>query len=205
MKNQADKHRSEREYQVGDMVYLKLQPYVHTYVAVRANHKLAYKYFGPFEILQRVGNIAYKLKLPESAAVHPVFHVSQLKPSLHSRHLVSSSLPVVPDAIRFPVQVIQRRVIARGGAQVPQVLIRCSWCDAALDTWEDEFDVRRRFPRAAAWGQATNQDRGNVSIQTDEADDGAKKTDIQKAKEEVILGQRVWWPNARYPKEMWSS
>jgi hypothetical protein len=126
MKNQADKHRSEREYQVGDMVYLKLQPYVHTYVAVRANHKLAYKYFGPFEILQRVGNIAYKLKLPESAAVHPVFHVSQLKPSLHSRHLVSSSLPVVPDAIRFPVQVIQRRVIARGGAQVPQVLIRCS-------------------------------------------------------------------------------
>ena len=164
---------------MGDMVYLKLQPYVQTSVVVRANHKLVYKYFGPFEILQRVGNVAYKLKLPESAAVHPVFHVSQLKPSLHPRHLVSSSLPVVPDAIRFPVQVIQRRVIARGGAQVPQVLIRWSGCDAALDTWEDEFDVRRRFPRAAAWGQAANQDQGNVSIQTDEADDGAKKTDIQ--------------------------
>lgn len=84
------------------------------------------------------------------------------------------------------------------------MLIRWSGCDAALDTWEDEFDVRRRFPRAAAWGQAANQDQGNVSIQTDEADDGAKKTDIQKAKE-VVLGQRVRRPNVRYPKEMWSS
>jgi hypothetical protein len=44
-----------------------------------------------------------------------------------------------------------------------------------------------------------------VSIQTDGADDGTKKTDIQKAKEEVVLGQRVRRPNVRYLKEMWSS
>jgi hypothetical protein len=164
MKNQADKRRSDREYQVGDMVYLRLQPYVQSSVAVRANHKLAYKYFGPFEILQRVGKVAYKLKLPESASVHHVFHVSQLKPSLHPSCLVSKSLPVIPDTLRVPVQIIQHRVITRGGTQVPQVLVRWSGCDAALDTWEDEFDIRRRFPRAAAWGQAANQDRRNVSI-----------------------------------------
>jgi hypothetical protein len=64
---------------LGDMVYLKLQPYVQTSVAARASHKLSYKYFGPFEILQKIGQVAYKLKLLESATVHHVFHVLQLR------------------------------------------------------------------------------------------------------------------------------
>lgn len=47
MKQQADKGRIEREFSVGDLVYVKLQPYVQTSVATRANHKLSFKYFGP--------------------------------------------------------------------------------------------------------------------------------------------------------------
>lgn len=76
MKQQADKGRIEREFSVGDSVYVKLQPYVQTSVATRANHKLSFKYFGPFPIVQRVGKVAYKLQLPDSAVIHPVFHVS---------------------------------------------------------------------------------------------------------------------------------
>lgn len=45
---QADKHRPEREYQVGDYVYVKLQPYKQTSVELKTRHKLAAKYFGPF-------------------------------------------------------------------------------------------------------------------------------------------------------------
>jgi hypothetical protein len=111
---------------------------------------------------------------------------------------VSKSLPVIPDTLHVPVQIIQHRVITRGGTQVPQVLVRWSGCDAALDTWEDEFDIRRRFPRAAAWGQAANQDRGNVSIQT-------KEGEAQKGKQAVELGRRVRKPNTRYPEDVWSS
>ena len=82
IKAQADKGRSDREFNVGDSVYLKLQPYVQTSVATRANHKLSFKYFGPYKMLQLVGKAGYKLLLPPTSAIHPIFYLSQLKQSL---------------------------------------------------------------------------------------------------------------------------
>jgi hypothetical protein len=76
MKKQANKNRSERKFKVGDMVFLKLQPYVQSSLAHRSNLKLSFKFFGPFKVLARVGYVAYKLELPSTAAIHPVFHVS---------------------------------------------------------------------------------------------------------------------------------
>ena len=76
MKHQADKHRSEHIFSVGDLVYLKLQSYIQTSIAARGNQKLAFRFFGPFKILQRIGKVAYKLDLPSDAKIHPVVHVS---------------------------------------------------------------------------------------------------------------------------------
>ena len=55
MKLFADGKRSDRSFQVGDWVYLKLQPYVQTTLAIRANAKLAFRFFGPFLVEQKVG------------------------------------------------------------------------------------------------------------------------------------------------------
>lgn len=79
MKRQADRHRSERGFDMGDLVLLKLQPYVQSSLAPRSHQKLAFHYFGPFRVLARVGSIAYRLELPSHSAIHLVFHVSQLK------------------------------------------------------------------------------------------------------------------------------
>jgi ribosomal protein L21E len=79
MKHQADTHQYERSFEVGDRVYLKLQPHVQSSVAFRSNQKLAFRYYGPFTIVQKVGLVAYKLDLPEGSKIHSLVHVSLLK------------------------------------------------------------------------------------------------------------------------------
>lgn len=80
MKSQADKKRRDVQFAIGDLVLVKLQPYRQSSTALRKNQKLGMRYFSPFPIVDKVGSVAYKLRLPPTAKIHPVFHVSQLKP-----------------------------------------------------------------------------------------------------------------------------
>jgi len=117
MKEQADKKRSERTFQTGDWVYLKLQPYVQSSLAPRANQKLSFKFFGPFQIAARVGSVAYRLILPPTSQIHPVFHVSQLKQALPVKHQVAE-LPSSLTGLQVPEQVLQRRVSSSDSSAV---------------------------------------------------------------------------------------
>ena len=67
MKFYADSKRTEREFTVGDWVYLRLQPYRQATEALCRNLKLAPRFFGQFQVLARIGSVAYRLQLPPSS------------------------------------------------------------------------------------------------------------------------------------------
>lgn len=161
MKNQADKALSERQFAVGDWVYLKLQPYVQTSLAHRANQKLAFKFFGPFQVLHKANDVAYKLQLPETSAIHPVFHASQLKTAVPSSHTVAD-LPQAFEGLQIPMKILQRRVRATNHDVTPQVLVQWSNLPRSLATWEDTEALHQCFPRAPAWGQVGLRQGGDV-------------------------------------------
>jgi hypothetical protein len=76
MKQMADRGRTPREFQVGEFVLFKLQPYAQKIVVNRPYPKLSFKFFGPFKIVARIGVVAYRLELPKNTQIHPVFYVS---------------------------------------------------------------------------------------------------------------------------------
>lgn len=73
MKHYVDTKRKFAEFKVGVMVLVKLQPYRKHSLSLHQNQKLGLRYFGPFPILERIGDVAYKVLLPPSAKIHHVF------------------------------------------------------------------------------------------------------------------------------------
>jgi Chromo (CHRromatin Organisation MOdifier) domain len=150
MKKFSDKKRSERKFSVGDWVYLKLQPYRQVFIQGKiGTHKLKPKYYGPFEIFKKIGAVAYKLNLPAGSAIHPVFHVSQLK-KCHGQHSnVSGTLPLIGTGgqIRIePIEILDRRLTKRNNKAVAEVLVRWSNLDTEESTWEEFEYLCKQFP-----------------------------------------------------------
>ena len=78
-KSYVDKHRREMEYEVGEKVFLKVSPWKGI-IRFGRQEKLSPRYIGPYEILERVGPLAYRLALPqELSQIHYVFHVFMLR------------------------------------------------------------------------------------------------------------------------------
>lgn len=165
-KHFADKKRSDRQFAEGEMVYLRLQPYAQSSVVNRPCPKLALKYFGPFKVLEKVGNAAYKLELPRGSMVHPVFHVSQLKGHVPDHTPVFTTLPVPLDLSApgvIPEEILDRRLVKKGNASYLQILVKWSSIPAASATWEDYQVLKERYPDAPAWGHAGSSGGGIVS------------------------------------------
>lgn len=151
---------------MGDWIFLKLQPYVQQSVAQRASHKLSFKFFGPYKVLQKVGVVAYKLQLPPSSHVHPVVHVSQLKKALGPGEQVQTELPSLsPDAIAElqPLMVLDERLVRRGHKLSAQVRVSWQKLPESYTTWEELHSIHRLHPDAPAWGHAASQGGGIVT------------------------------------------
>ncbi|WVZ62139.1 hypothetical protein U9M48_011919 [Paspalum notatum var. saurae] len=124
MKQYADQNRTEHSFQVGEQVLLKLQPYAQSSVINRPFPKLSLKYYGPYTVQEKVGAVAYRLNLPAGCSVHPVFHISQLKPYTPDFTPVYTDMPTIPDLDQPMVQpesILERRLVKRGNAAIPQL------------------------------------------------------------------------------------
>lgn len=122
MVQKANAHRRELQLEVGDRVLMKLQPFRQTSVVNRPFRKLAMWYFGPFTVLERIGAVAYRLELLERSRIHPIFHISLLKPCKGSEVVEPVLIPldnVGSHPIVQPVAICALRTILRQGHIIP--------------------------------------------------------------------------------------
>ncbi|KAI3819010.1 hypothetical protein L1987_12832 [Smallanthus sonchifolius] len=149
-KSYADKRRKPLEFQVGDMVLLKVSPWKGV-VRFGKKGKLAPRYVGPFKILERVGKVAYKLDLPsELINVHPTFHVSNLKKCLPDENL---HIPLdevrIDERMHFvekPVEIMDREVKKLKRSRILIVKVRWESKRGPDFTWEREDQMKTKYP-----------------------------------------------------------
>ncbi|KAL7113985.1 hypothetical protein ACP275_04G093400 [Erythranthe tilingii] len=149
MKRFADTRRSERIFQEGDWVYLKLKPYKQLSLRKSRVWKLAPKFCGPFMVLKKIGEVAYELQLPRDAKVHPIFHVSQLKRKVGKTDSVVENIPALDDKNQFlliPEKVIERRLAKKNNAAVTQWLVQWAHLPVEEASWEDAEEMMVKFP-----------------------------------------------------------
>ncbi|KAD6796327.1 hypothetical protein E3N88_07223 [Mikania micrantha] len=149
-KSYADKRRKPLEFQVGDRVMLKASPWKGV-VRFGAKGKLAPRYVGPFEITQRIGPGAYKLRLPdEFSGVHDVFHVSNLKRCLADESLIIRLEEIqVNEQLHFieeHVEIMDREVKRLKRSRIPIVKVRWNSKRGPEFTWEREDHMKTKYP-----------------------------------------------------------
>jgi hypothetical protein len=83
-------NRVEHTFEVGDLVFLKLQPYRQSSLKKNGAEKLKPRFYKPYKVTKRVGEVAYELELPEGSKIHNVFHVSCFKKAL-GKHIMTST------------------------------------------------------------------------------------------------------------------
>ncbi|GJQ98411.1 putative reverse transcriptase domain-containing protein [Tanacetum coccineum] len=128
-KSYVDNRRKPLEFKVGDRVMLKVSPWKGV-IHVRKKGKLALRYVGPFEILERIGPVAYRLRLPEElSGVHDTFHVSNLKKCLAdaSLHMPLDDIKVdkIHRFVEEPVEIMDREVKSLKRSKIS--LVKVHW------------------------------------------------------------------------------
>ncbi|GJW03982.1 putative reverse transcriptase domain-containing protein, partial [Tanacetum coccineum] len=206
-KSYADKRRKPLEFSVGDYVLLKVSPWKGV-VCFGKKGKLAPRFVGPFEIIEKVGPVAYRLDLPkELDGVHDTFHVSNLK-----KCLADPTLQVPLDEIRVddklnfveePVEIMEREFKKLKRSRIAIVKVRWNSKRGPEFTWERKdqmklkylhlfsVDILRLFDVCQFIQKSYRADSGMDIKEMDKIKDKMDKTGHEKEKSVKSRGQDV--------------
>ena len=150
-KSYADMKRKDIRYEIGEKVFLKVSHWKKV-MRFGKKGKLSPRFIRPYEVIEKVGPVAYRLALPpELEKIHSVFHVSMLRryrsdPS----HVVSSkTIELRPDLTyeEEPVEILAREVKELRNKKIP--LVKVLWRNHKIEevTWESEETMRHQYPQ----------------------------------------------------------
>ncbi|KAK5794074.1 hypothetical protein PVK06_035268 [Gossypium arboreum] len=149
-KSYADLKRRDIEYSVGDKVFLKVSPWKKI-LRFGQKGKLSPRFIGPYEVIERIGPVAYRLALPpELQKMHDVFHVSMLRRyrSDPSHVIRTENVEIQPDLSyeEEPVEILAREVKELRNKRIP--LVKVLWRSHSVEeaTWELEETMRSQYP-----------------------------------------------------------
>jgi hypothetical protein len=149
-KSYADNRRRPLEFMEGDKVFLKVSP-MKGVMRFGKKGKLSPRYVGPYEILERIGKVAYRIALPPSlAGIHDVFHVSTLrKYEPDPAHVLQLEQIQVKEGLQYEEKPI--RILDTKEKQLRNKIIRLvklQWSNHSENeaTWELEDEVKKKFP-----------------------------------------------------------
>jgi hypothetical protein len=162
MKYFADRKRRPIVFNIGDYVYVQLRPYRQKTVTSSSYSKLSKLFYGPFKILEKIGLVAYRLDLPSSSQIHPVFHCSKLK--LHQGPLPSiNSLPpssITNHPIITPLAILKTQLDHSTSPPTKKALVQ--WLGLPLEetSWENWDELITTYHLE---DKVTFEDPGDVS------------------------------------------
>ena len=150
-KSYADPRRRDVQFGVGDHVFLKISP-MKGVMRFRKKGKLTPRYIGPFEILDRVGNVSYRLFLPPNFGhVHPVFHISMLRKYVpHPSHILQTQEIEVDKDLSYeevPVAIVDRQIRKLRNKEIAMVKVQWQNHEVEECTWESVQSMKDKYPQ----------------------------------------------------------
>lgn len=129
---------------VGEWAWLRLHHRSASGITAAQPSKLAPCFYGPFQVLECIGAVAYRLQLPANARMHDVFHVALLK---KFEGQAPASVPALPPLVHGRVLPTPEKVVrARHNRSVWELLVRWVGRAAADSTWESLEDFVNLYP-----------------------------------------------------------
>jgi hypothetical protein len=148
-KRYADKGRNHKEFRVVDHMFLKVKAR-HSSLKLGKCSKLAARYCGPFEIIERIGHVTYMLAFPMSLCIHNFFHVSWLKKYVpDANHVIDWNVIQVEPEGRFkvrPICILDRKFKQLQNRVMELVKVQWTWYDPEEETLEHEDVMRVEYP-----------------------------------------------------------